>query len=165
MTSADLLLPVVLGVVVLVLLACLALAVLALRRERVGARAELEATRAEAAQLRERVDALARSVQPRHAPDEFVITAVGDPTASDEPVSEPQRIEGRLFADLVLRESVVKAAALTHGVRRALAPESRNRIRFQMKQEIKRSRKQRRIEIRDVRREMAARQRSQEGAA
>ncbi|WP_067431951.1 hypothetical protein [Nocardioides jensenii] len=164
MTSDDLFVPAALGVVVLVLLVLLLVTVAALRRERDRARAELTATRDEAAQLRERVDALARQVQVRATPDEFVITHVGDEPAEPEVATAPQRIEGRLFADLVLRESVVKAAALTHGVRRALAPETRNRIRFQMKQELKRSRKERRIELRDVRREMATR-RSQEGAA
>ena len=58
------------------------------------------------------------------------------------------------------RESVLKAASLTHGVRRALAPETRNRIRFAMKQETKRSRRERRIAMREVRRELAQRQRS-----
>ena len=64
-----------------------------------------------------------------------------------------------------MRESVVKAASLTHGLQRALAPETRNRIRFEMKQETKRARKQRRIDIREVRREMVERQRIEDGAA
>ena len=37
---------------------------------------------------------------------------------------------------MVLRETVVKAASLAHGVRRGLAPATRNRIRFEMKQEV-----------------------------
>ena len=65
-----------------------------------------------------------------------------------------------VFADLVLKETVVQAASLFHGLRRALAPETRNRIRFQMRQEVKRSRKQRRTELREARREWAARQRA-----
>ena len=65
-----------------------------------------------------------------------------------------------LFADLVLRETVVKAAGLAHGVRRAWAPETRNRIRFEMKREVKRARKQRRADIKEARREWAARQRA-----
>ncbi len=65
-----------------------------------------------------------------------------------------------VFADLVLRETVVQTASLFHGLRRALSPETRNRIRFHMRQEVKRSRKQRRAELREVRREWAARQRA-----
>ena len=54
----------------------------------------------------------------------------------------------------------MQTASLFHGLRRALAPETRNRIRFHMRQEVKRSRKQRRTELREVRREWAARQRA-----
>ena len=68
-----------------------------------------------------------------------------------------------LFADLVLRETVVKAAALVHGLRRALAPETRNRIRFEMRREVKRARKQRRADTRQARREWTSRQRAQMG--
>jgi hypothetical protein len=82
-----------------------------------------------------------------------VITRFGD---DDEPApgaTVAPRIEGRQFADIVLRESVVKAAALSHGVRRALAPEVRNRIRFEMRREVKRSRKERRAALREIRRD------------
>ena len=80
-----------------------------------------------------------------------------------EPLAE-RRIEGSLFADLVLRESVVKGVSLVYGVRRALAPETRNRIRFQMRQEVKRSRKQRRIDLRAARRHLADLQRDEDAA-
>jgi hypothetical protein len=45
---------------------------------------------------------------------------------------------------VAVTESVVKVAALAHGVRRALSPQSRNRIRFEMRREVKRSRRERR---------------------
>lgn len=140
--------------------------VLLLRRERDLTQAELARTRAEAAELRARVDALAaQAARPVAAPQEFVITSLGE-AAEDEAEDEattteaPQRIDGRLFADIVLRESVVKAAALTHGVRRALAPEVRNRIRFEMKREVKRSRRARKDEYKRVRDEIRARERA-----
>ncbi len=59
----------------------------------------------------------------------------------------------------MLRETVVKAASLAHGVRRALSPESRNRIRFEVRREVRRSRKQRRSDLREARRDWEARQR------
>ena len=90
------------------------------------------------------------------APD-YVITRIGEP--EPEPEAVPT-VAAPVFADIVLRESVVQTASLFHGLRRALAPETRNRIRFHMRQEVKRSRKQRRIELREVRREWAARQRA-----
>ncbi|MFS3129562.1 hypothetical protein ACLM5J_14270 [Nocardioides sp. Bht2] len=137
---------------------------LALRRTRRQALAEVAATRVEAAELRARVDALAVAMTPVPAAvsDEFVITELGTTPPDDLPEPTVTRIEGRLFADIVLRESVVKVASFSHGLRRAFAPETRNRIRFEMKREVKRSRKQRKVLIRDVRREAAARQRAAE---
>jgi hypothetical protein len=91
---------------------------------------------------------------------EFVITRVGEP--------EPgPTVAAPVFADLLLKESVVQTASLFHGLRRALSAETRNRIRFHMRQEVKRSRKQRRAELREVRREWAARERMspEEGTA
>jgi hypothetical protein len=138
----------------------------ALGRERERAATELARTRAEAAELRARVEALAAQAErAAHAqPEEFVITHLGEPDEDYElstgTAGELQRIDGRLFADLVLRESLVKAAALGHGVRRALAPETRNRIRFEMKRELKRSRRARKDEYRRVREEIRARERA-----
>ena len=64
-----------------------------------------------------------------------------------------------MFADHVLRESVIRLGSLAHGVRRALDAETRNRIRFEMRREVKRARKQRRAEQREAYREWQARQR------
>ena len=100
--------------------------------------------------------------RPASRPVEYVITHVGEP--EPEVVAEPApSVSGPLFADIVLRETVVQTASLFQGLRRALAPETRNRIRFHMRQEVKRSRKQRRAELREVRREWAARQRAAMG--
>ena len=95
------------------------------------------------------------SLDEKPAEPEFVITRVGEP----EPEPAPT-VAAPVFADLMLKETVVQTASLFHGLRRALSPESRNRIRFHMRQEVKRSRKQRRSELREVRREWAARQRA-----
>lgn len=127
-------------------------------------------SRAETAALRAHVEELERRIT-RPAPttgsgpevQEYVITHLGE----QEPV-EPVRIERALFADLVLRETVVKAASLAYGVRRALDPETRNRIRFEMRREVKRARKQRKADTREALRDWQARQRAQlpdEGSA
>lgn len=70
------------------------------------------------------------------------------------------RIDGRLFTDIVAREATVKAAGLWHGLRVALTPENRNRIRFEMKQEVKRSRRQRRDDLKVALRDLRARERA-----
>ncbi|CUR54709.1 conserved exported hypothetical protein [metagenome] len=143
---------------VVLLGAALCAVLLALRRTR----RELAATRHETDELHYRLDRLAEQVATpatteRETPQEFVITELGQPGHAQV----EERIDGRLFADIVLRETVVRAAALTHGVRRALAPESRNRIRFEMKREVKRSRKQRRADTKAAIREWEARQRAE----
>ena len=92
-------------------------------------------------------------------PTQYVITQVGERVLPAQPEPAPT-VSAPVFADIVARETVVQTASLVHGLRRALSPETRNRIRFHMRQEVKRSRKQRRTELREVRREWAARQRA-----
>jgi hypothetical protein len=112
--------------------------------------------------LRDRLDALERrsgdmsAAAPVTAPVEFVITDLG----REEPPAEPVHLDGPAFADIVLKETVVKAASFAHGVRRGLAPATRNRIRFEMKQEVRRSRKQRRADLKAAQRDLRARQRA-----
>jgi hypothetical protein len=117
----------------------------------------------------------ARAARSRHAPapPSYVITRLGggltetagaqgdDATATGprRTVEVAGRVDGKLFADLLLRETLVRVGAVAHGARRALAPETRNRIRFEMRREVKRSRKERRAEVRQARRELHARQR------
>lgn len=148
------------GAAVAGVLALVALALgIALLRARSRTDRELGAARAETAELRDQLDALERRLsrpEPLDAPEtEFVITNLGEP----EPEPAPQ-IDKTLFADIVLRETVVKAASFAHGLRRALDPETRNRIRFEMGREVKRARKQRRADTRQAVREWQARQRS-----
>jgi hypothetical protein len=143
-------------------LAVLAVALaVALLRTRSRTRRELDAARAESAGLRVQIDEIERVLaarapvpEPRATP--YTITDLG---AAPGPVAEPPHIDQALFADLVLRETVVRAASLAHGVRRALGAESRNRIRFEVRREIRRSRKQRRADLREARRDWEARQR------
>jgi hypothetical protein len=153
----------VLAGVGLVVALVLALALSLARSRRRTARA-LAAARHDAEALREQVEAIERRLAepaPRQRADagysEYTITTIG----REEPEAEPvPMVPGPLFADLVLRESVVQAASLVAGLRRALAPETRNRIRFEMRQEVKRARRQRRADLRQARREFEARQRA-----
>jgi hypothetical protein len=92
-------------------------------------------------------------------PAAYVITAIDDAAAEPAP-AVPATIDGALFADIVARETVVKAAALVHGLRRGVSAESRNRIRFEMKREVKRSRKQRRADLKAALRDYQARHRA-----
>lgn len=94
-------------------------------------------------------------------PSPYVITGLDDDeVVTDVEAVVPSRIDGALFADIVARESVLKAAGLAHGLRRALSAETRNRIRFEMKREVKRSRKQRRADLKSAMRDFHTRERS-----
>jgi hypothetical protein len=143
-----------LAVLCLVLLLSTTLARRAWTSERVRARAEV-------ADLRARLDELERGGQtttsPVPSPAEFVITGLGSEHTEE---AEPPAVDGAVFADTVLRETVVKAASLAHGVRRGLAPATRNRIRFEMRQEVRRARKQRRADLKAAQRDLHARQRA-----
>lgn len=129
---------------------------------------ELETARAEAAELRARLDRLEQErSEPEPSPVEVPPVVVGPEyriTRVGEPEGEPERLQRAVFADHVLRESVIRLGALAHGVRRALDAETRNRIRFEMRREVKRARKQRRAERHEAYREWQARQRFRESA-
>ena len=179
--------PAWLAVLAVVALASLLLLTLRLVREMADHRHLLAALRDDVARRSllqaETADRLAR-VERRlarlhqHADTEFVITGLGDlgdlrdvgepgehPLDAEPAASAPvpaASIDAPLFADLVLRESVVQVASFAQGLRRALAPETRNRIRFEMRREVKRSRRQRRQDNRLARRAWEAQQRRQE---
>jgi hypothetical protein len=157
------------GVAAVLALLALALTV-TLLRVRSRTEDDLESARAEAAALRTQVEAIERrlssgtSALPPADRVEYVITHLGDDREDDRADgagSAVERIDGALFADLVLRETVVKAAALAQGVRRALSPEVRNRIRFEVRREIRASRKRRRREMKDLAQQLRAGQRAQ----
>jgi hypothetical protein len=159
----DWIVPVAVGVLALVALA-LGVALLTSRsrtaRALADARAETAALRAQLDGLEQRLNRPAGSSTPVEA--EFVITHLGDdPPAT--PVRPTPQVGTALFADLVLRETVVKTAALASGVRRGLAAETRNRIRFEMRRELKRARKQRRADARRARRAWEPRARTARG--
>ena len=120
--------------------------------------ADVRSCRAEIADLRAQVDELSRtSGSPEsQVRDDYVITTlplVAPPAAS---VPDDAR-EAAGFVSLAVGESLVRAVSLAHGVRRALSPENRQRIRFEMRREVKRARKQRRRDVRQAQRHLRTR--------
>ncbi|WP_344044573.1 hypothetical protein [Nocardioides panacihumi] len=144
------------------------LALVALRRARLEAAGQVAALleRLDAVESRLQEDVQGPVVRTEH---EYVITRLGELESAPAQASAPVRLAPPAFADAVLRETVVQTASLLQGVRRALAPETRYRIRFEMKRELKRSRKLRKLEAKEALREYRARHRAQmahsEGAA
>lgn len=131
--------------------------------------AALARTGSRAAALQVQVEAMERRLAEPPAPQtahgtvpDYVITHLGEEERAEPPVPV---VPAPLFADLVLRESVVQAASLAAGLRRALAPEMRHKIRFEMRREVKRARKQRRADLREARRAWEAQQRADQADA
>jgi outer membrane murein-binding lipoprotein Lpp len=127
----------------------------------VSGRAKAARAASDLAELRARLDLLehrpaAMPAARAAAPVEFVITDLG----RADPAPEPVHLDGPAFTDLVLKETVVKAASFAQGLRRGLAPATRNRIRFEMRQEVRRARKQRRADLKAAQRDLHARQRA-----
>ncbi|HET6625736.1 MAG TPA: hypothetical protein VFG63_05065 [Nocardioidaceae bacterium] len=133
-----------LGGVAAVLLAavCVLLGVVVSGRRRT--QRELAAARADVETLRARLEQLeaaggAASAPPVVPRAEYLITTVGSELDDD-----PPRVPNRMVLSATLGEPLVKVVSFAYGVRRALSAESRNRIAFEIRREIRRARKQRR---------------------
>jgi len=150
------------GVVAVVLLGLVVALLVGAARSR-RTRVELEAARAETAALAARLDELATRVErpagvrTEGEPSAYVITDAGTDGATGATGTDRAGVPDRLVLSATLGEPLLRAVSLGHGVRRALSAESRNRIRFEVRRETRRSRKQRRREMKDAwRRERTA---------
>lgn len=154
--------PVLIGCAAAVLLVLAGLLAVVLR-SRAESRRALAAAVAETEALRRRLDSLAEQLERAHltelerAEAAYVITDAGqtrpEPTVPD-----------RLVLSATVGEPLVKVVSFGYGVRRALSAESRNRIWFEMSREVRRSRKQRRREMKEAWRRARAEERAS-GAA
>jgi hypothetical protein len=144
------------GAAVALLLVCVV--VLVLRSRTISRRhlaAALARAEAETAELRSRLDALTEQLERQSSS----MIRVDDPayviTDAGAPPLEPT-IADRVVLSATLGEPLVKVVAFGHGMRRALSAESRNKIWFEMRREVRRARKQRRREMKDAWRRMQA---------
>lgn len=159
---------VTLGIGAVVVLLVLATGLVAVLRSRRRVERRLTASLADVESLRERVDDLSRQLGPGGPSDPepdpprgFVITSLPDAPAArtlavpDE--SGATSLSAGQFTTVALSESLVRVVALGYGVRWALSAESRNRIRFAMRQEVRRSRRQRRRDLKEAKRQLRTR--------
>jgi len=174
------------GAVAMLLLVALVLLVTRRRRSRADLEAMLEAAQREADDLRHRLEQLtgpqrrapgdpayldelfAEPVVPARRtqePADFVITHVGEPGEAAGDDLTPLAVPDRLVLSATLGEPLVKVAAFSHGVRRALSAESRNRIWFEMRREVRSSRRRRLRLRKQLMREFRARERAMEDPA
>lgn len=150
-----------------------AAALQASRRDRRRLAAQLESAQADVEALRARVEEVCSRLNDGTSggagPEahEFVITSLPDGTlrgtlapSDDEPTTTvSSQLTAGQFASVALGESLVRVLSLGYGVRRALSAENRNRIRFEMRREVKRSRRQRRHDLKEAKRLLRADQR------
>ena len=152
--------------------ALLVVALISIARRRSRGRADLEAqldaAHRESDDLRAQLDDL---VAPSTAPQTrvatsptYVITDVGAAADQSDPVDQVQ-VPDRLVLSATLGTPLVKAAAFSHGLRRAFSAESRNKIWFEMRREVRSARKRRRQDVRAYQRQVRADERAQEGVA
>ena len=142
-----------LAAAVLLALAAVALTAVVLlrsaRRDRDLALATAQAAQHDAARLEQRLGELSARLEGLAA--ERVTEPDGSAYLITDAGREPApMLEDRLVLSAALGEPLVRAVALGHGVRRALGAESRHRIRYAVRQETRRARKQRRREMREV---------------
>lgn len=153
------------GAAAMLLLVAVVLLATRRRRSRADLVAQLESALAENDDLRRRLDELARPAVSVPEPADFVITHVGesgvDRTDSRDDLGS-LAVPDRLVLSATLGVPLVKAAAFSHGVRRALSAESRNRIWFEMRREVRAARRQRRQLRKHLEREYRARLRAAE---
>jgi len=133
------------------------------RRSRIRAARDLAAAQAETALLRERIEVLEQRLEQTSATlvetrDSYLITDAG--------LEKPEpNVPDRVVLSAAFGEPLVKVVSFGHGVARALSPESRNRIWFEMRREVRRARKQRRREMKQAWRQMRADERRDERSA
>jgi hypothetical protein len=160
----------ILGAIGGAVVALLLVALVAVLRRRNRTRADLEAMLAaaqhEADYLRARLEELTGFLtlaQDRSEPT-YVITDAGVPRPV-VPEEDQIRVADRLVLSATMGEPLVKVAAFGHGLRRALSPESRNRIWFEMRKEVRAARKRRKQLLKQYQRDVRAAERAQEGLA
>lgn len=145
--------------VVLILLVGVLVLVLRSRSSRRDLATALLAARAETAELRSRLDAITEQLERQSASmirvddPAYVITDAGAPAPRSN-------VSDRVVLSASVGEPLVKVVAFGHGVRRALSAESRNKIWFEMRREVRRARKQRRREMKEAWRRVQAEQRA-----
>lgn len=160
---------VALAVVCLLLVAGLSTGVVLLLRDRRRLSAQLTAARDDVLAVERRLDALtARLETPASAPGradrEYLITSARPAPGREVAVPGPREpLTAKQFASVAAGESLVTLFSFGYGVRRALSAENRNRIGFEMRREVRRSRKQRRRELKQARRTLRTAQRSDLG--
>ncbi|HET7734833.1 MAG TPA: hypothetical protein VFK52_02565 [Nocardioidaceae bacterium] len=142
------------------------------RRTRAQLVEQLAAAQADVRALSERIEALsddvaeARRAAERRDAAPTVVTGLVLETEADVTPREAQLVQAieagrpQWVPAKPLRETLIRSVSLGHGVRRALGPDMRDRIMLEMRAEVRRSRRQRKAELKAVRKYLRDRRKS-----
>lgn len=149
-----------------------ALTVLGARRRRAQLLEQLAGAQADVQALSERIEALSdevaearRTTEQRDTTPAVITGIVLEPEVDTTP-REAQLVQaieaGRphWVPAKPLREALIRSVSFGHGVRRALAPDMRDRILLEMRAEVRRSRRQRKAELKAVKKYLRDRRKS-----
>ena len=144
--------------VLLLLGITLVVVLLTLLRGRRESQHALLVAQTETAELRQRLDELNDRLERQAA----TMVRVDDPAyvITDAGAAPEPNVQDRVVLSATVGEPLVKAVALGHGLRRALSAESRNKIWFEMRREVRRARKTRRREMKEAWRRVQAEDRA-----
>lgn len=157
------------GAIAALLLVALVVALRQRNRTRLDLEQMLAAAQRESDDLRARLEALTSDVPARRSSSRseiatYLITDAGPGPKQVSRTPENQvEVPDRLVLTATVGKPLVKVAAFGHGVRRALSPENRNRIWFEMRREVRAARKRRKQQYRQYQREVRADERAHEG--
>lgn len=160
---------VALGCAVALLVILLVVQLWTMRSGRRRMRLALAASRSDVDLLRTRLEAMSEEMAsarivaaaPAVPQTEYLITSAGDAHGTGDDAA----ISNRAVLSVTFGEPLVKVVAFGYGVRRALSPENRNRIAFEMRREVKRARKERKRDTKRAAREAASTPDHREAAA
>jgi len=160
---------VALGCTVALLLILVVVLLWTTRSGRRRMQAALAASRSDVDSLRARLEAISEEITsarivaaaaPVVPQTEYLITSAGAPVFVNA-----EAVSNRAVLSVAFGEPLVKVVGFGYGVRRALSPETRHRIVFEMRREVKRARKERKRDTRRAGREASSKPDRREDAA
>jgi len=160
---------VALGCVVVLLLVLLVVLLASTLSGRRRMQQALAASRVDVAALRTQLEAMSVEIEsarivaasaPAVPQTEYLITSAGGSQLFENEAAA----SNRAVLSVAFGEPLVKVVAFGYGVRRALSPETRNRIAFEMRREVKRARKERKRDTKRAGREASKSERREDAA-
>lgn|SRR5680860_356811 len=133
-----------------------------MRQALADSRVDVEALRTQLEAMSNEIESarIVAAAAPAVPQTEYLITSVGGSHLFENEAA----VSNRAVLSVAFGEPLVKVVAFGYGVRRALSPETRNRIAFEMRREVKRARKERRRDTKRAGRQASRSERREDAA-